>query len=79
MRTLGTRRHTQGTVQAHTFAANTPPVVTVPLQIDGAPAYVLRKKPPGVVLPSAHAVEREYRVLTALQGTPVPVPLVVRA
>jgi hypothetical protein len=38
---------------------------------------VLRKKPPGRVLPSAHAVEREYRVLAALQGTPVPVPRVV--
>ena len=47
------------------------------VQVDGAPAYVLRKKPPGVVLPSAHAVEREYRVLAALQGTPVPVPGVV--
>ncbi|MGH7278411.1 MAG: phosphotransferase [Candidatus Rokuibacteriota bacterium] len=36
--------------------------------------YVLRRKPPGKLLPSAHAVEREYRVLTALQGTGVPVP-----
>ncbi|KAJ6656692.1 hypothetical protein lerEdw1_003579 [Lerista edwardsae] len=35
---------------------------------------VLRKKPPGKLLPSAHAVEREYRVLKALAkaGTPVP-------
>lgn len=47
------------------------------LQAGGA-TYVLRKKPPGRVLPSAHAVEREYRVLAALQGTPVPVPRVVR-
>jgi aminoglycoside phosphotransferase (APT) family kinase protein len=39
-----------------------------------AGAYVLRKKPPGKLLPSAHAVEREYRVLSALQGTDVPVP-----
>ena len=39
--------------------------------------YVLRRKPPGVLLPSAHAVEREYRVLAALQpsGFPVPRPL----
>lgn len=44
----------------------------------GATNYVLRKKPPGKVLPSAHAVEREYRVLAALQATPVPVPRVVR-
>lgn len=36
--------------------------------------YVLRKKPPGQLLPSAHAVEREYRVMTALAGTDVPVP-----
>ena len=35
---------------------------------------VLRKQPAGVVLPSAHAIDREYRVLTALQGTAVPVP-----
>jgi aminoglycoside phosphotransferase (APT) family kinase protein len=37
-------------------------------------AYVLRKKPSGQLLPSAHAVDREYRVMTALAGTGVPVP-----
>ena len=37
-------------------------------------AYVLRKKPPGKLLPSAHQVEREYRVMSALQGSDVPVP-----
>lgn len=36
--------------------------------------YVLRSKPPGKLLPSAHAVEREYRVMKALEPTPVPVP-----
>ena len=36
-------------------------------------AYVLRRKPPGKLLPSAHAVDREYRVLSALAGTEVPV------
>ena len=36
--------------------------------------YVLRKKPPGQLLPSAHAVEREYRVMRALAATDVPVP-----
>jgi aminoglycoside phosphotransferase (APT) family kinase protein len=36
--------------------------------------YILRRKPPGKLLPSAHAVEREHRVLTALQGSEVPVP-----
>ena len=36
-------------------------------------AYVLRRKPPGKLLPGAHAVDREYRVITALgaQGFPV--------
>lgn len=38
---------------------------------------VLRKKPPGRTLPSAHAVDREARVLTALAGGAVPVPRVV--
>jgi len=37
-------------------------------------SYVLRRKPRGVLLPSAHAVEREFRVLRALAGTAVPVP-----
>lgn len=36
--------------------------------------YVLRKKPPGTLLPSAHQVEREFRVMQALQGSGVPVP-----
>ena len=38
---------------------------------------VLRKKPPGDLLPSAHAVEREYRIMRALGGTGVPVPEVL--
>jgi aminoglycoside phosphotransferase (APT) family kinase protein len=37
-------------------------------------ALVLRKKPPGELLPSAHAVEREYRVMRALEPTGFPVP-----
>ncbi|MDJ0823179.1 MAG: phosphotransferase family protein [Paracoccaceae bacterium] len=37
-------------------------------------SYVLRRKPPGVLLKSAHAVDREYRVQSALAGTDVPVP-----
>jgi aminoglycoside phosphotransferase (APT) family kinase protein len=36
--------------------------------------YVLRKKPPGQLLPSAHAIDREYRVMSALVGSVVPVP-----
>ena len=38
--------------------------------------YVLRRKPEGTLLASAHAVDREFRVLRALAGTPVPVPQV---
>ncbi len=37
-------------------------------------SYVLRRKPPGVLLKSAHAVDREFRVQTALAGSKVPVP-----
>ena len=40
----------------------------------GGKSYVLRRKPPGKLLPSAHAVDREYRVMTALGDTDVPVP-----
>ena len=32
----------------------------------GTKAYVLRKKPPGKLLPSAHAVDREYQVISPL-------------
>lgn len=35
--------------------------------------YVLRRQPPGQLLKSAHAVDREFRVLSALAQTPVPV------
>ena len=38
--------------------------------------YVLRRKPPGKLLKSAHAVDREYRVLAALRDSAVPVPKV---
>jgi len=40
----------------------------------GAKEYVLRKKPPGQLLKSAHAVDREFRVMRALADTAVPVP-----
>lgn len=36
--------------------------------------YVLRRKPPGQLLKSAHAVDREFRVIAALADTDVPVP-----
>jgi aminoglycoside phosphotransferase (APT) family kinase protein len=35
--------------------------------------YVLRRKPPGKLLPSAHAVDREFRVISALRQTLIPV------
>ncbi|AMJ63420.1 phosphotransferase family protein [Bosea sp. PAMC 26642] len=44
---------------------------------DAGTRLVLRKKPPGPLLPSAHAVEREYRILKALAGSDVPVPPVL--
>src|ERR1044072_1379653 len=56
-------RQFQGGQSNPTFLIETP-----------AKKYVLRKKPPGKLLPSAHLVEREYRVLRALPGTDVPVP-----
>jgi aminoglycoside phosphotransferase (APT) family kinase protein len=48
---------------------------TYELTTPGA-AYVLRRKPPGVLLPSAHAVDREFQVISALaaQGFPVARP-----
>src|SRR5690349_1206052 len=43
------------------------------LKAGGGQRYVLRRKPPGVLLPSAHAVDREFRVISALGATEVPV------
>ena len=40
----------------------------------GDQKFVLRRKPPGQLLASAHAVDREFRVIAALQDTDVPVP-----
>ena len=42
----------------------------------GARSYVIRARPMGATLPSAHAVDREFRVLSALADTGVPVPKV---
>jgi aminoglycoside phosphotransferase (APT) family kinase protein len=48
---------------------------TYAMAIDAEPAaFVLRKQPPGPILPSAHAVDREFRVMSALAGSGVPVP-----
>ena len=43
------------------------------LLTDAKHKYVLRRKPPGKLLPSAHAVDREYKVITALAKADVPV------
>lgn len=44
---------------------------------DGAQTWILRRPPLGHVLATAHDMGREYRVMAALQDTPVPVPLTV--
>lgn len=46
---------------------------TMVLSFDGQRRLVVRKKPDGVLLPSAHAVDREFRVISALSGSDVPV------
>ena len=56
-------RQFQGGQSNPTFVLQTP-----------AGDYVLRKQPPGALLPSAHAVDREYEVMHALSGSGVPVP-----
>jgi aminoglycoside phosphotransferase (APT) family kinase protein len=39
----------------------------------GQGSYVLRRKPPGPLQPTAHAIDREYRVMSALAGTGIPI------
>lgn len=43
----------------------------------GGERYVLRKQPAGKLLPSAHAIDREFKVMDALAQTDVPVPRMV--
>jgi aminoglycoside phosphotransferase (APT) family kinase protein len=45
-------------------------------KLTGTRSYVLRRRPPGPLVPSAHAIDREYRVMAALTraGYPVPQP-----
>lgn len=50
---------------------------TYRIAVDDGSAYILRRKPPGKLLPSAHAVDREYRIMAALAETDVPVPKMV--
>ncbi len=62
----------EGPIEARKFAtgqSNPTFLLTTPRH-----DYVLRRKPPGVLLKSAHAVDREFRVQRALADTDVPVP-----
>jgi aminoglycoside phosphotransferase (APT) family kinase protein len=62
----------KGTLSAEKFAGGQSNP-TYALSIDGEKRYVLRRKPSGAILPSAHAVDREFRVANALRNTDVPV------
>lgn len=59
-----------GTMQKFGFGQSNP---TYKLRTESG-QYVLRRKPLGPLLPKAHAIEREYRVLQALLHSDVPVP-----
>ena len=63
-------------MEVHQFqgGASNPTFLLVTRGTDGFKRYVLRKKPPGVVLESAHQVDREYAAMRALGPTSVPVP-----
>lgn len=63
---------------SYSFAGGcqTGPTTAARLQVHGR-ELVLRKQPPGKLLPSAHNVAREHRVISALQRTAVPVPQTV--
>jgi aminoglycoside phosphotransferase (APT) family kinase protein len=63
----------QGPVTADKFAGGQSNPTFKINSADGHP-YVLRRKPPGELLKSAHAVDREFRVISALRNTDVPVP-----
>jgi len=61
-----------GTVEAREFkGGQSNPTYAL---VAGGKKYVMRRKPPGVLAKSAHAVDREFRVMTALGQTDVPVP-----
>ena len=62
------------TVRQFQGGASNPTFLLTTRGPDGERRYVLRKKPPGQLLASAHQVDREYRVMKALGSTDVPVP-----
>lgn len=61
-------------VQQFQGGASNPTFLLTTQRSEGPKRYVLRKKPPGQLLASAHQVDREYRVMKALESTGVPVP-----
>jgi aminoglycoside phosphotransferase (APT) family kinase protein len=72
MHTLGLR--CGGTPKVEQFAGGQSNPTYLVTADDGR--YVLRRKPPGTLLPSAHAIDREYRIMGALAQSGVPVPKV---
>lgn len=72
----GARRFGGGRLELKQFnnGASNP---TYFVQTPAGEKFVVRKKPPGKLLPGAHQVDREYRVQKALAGTGVPVPEVL--
>lgn len=69
---IGTAARLQGIRQFQGGQSNPTYRITV-----GEQHFILRRKPSGLLLPSAHAIEREYRVMAALADTDVPVPRMV--
>ena len=63
------------TVRQFQGGASNPTFLLSTATDNGVQRYVLRKKPPGQLLASAHQVDREYRIMKALQGSGVPVPV----
>jgi len=65
-----------GTLEVRQFSAgqSNPTFLLTETSQTGTRRFVMRKKPPGVLLASAHQVDREYRVMKALADTGVPVP-----
>ena len=65
-----------GELQVRQFqgGASNPTFLLTTQGAGGERRYVLRKKPPGPLLASAHQVEREFRIMNALAASDVPVP-----
>ncbi|MBN9532490.1 MAG: phosphotransferase family protein [Alphaproteobacteria bacterium] len=61
-------------VQQFQGGASNPTFLLSARMAHGMAKFVMRKKPPGPLLPSAHQVDREFRIMQALRDTPVPVP-----